>query len=35
MTNATFSIYYDTAGSDGSPGVSSDITALWSANSEV
>jgi hypothetical protein len=28
MTNATFSVYYDTGGSDGSPGASTDITAL-------
>jgi hypothetical protein len=28
MTNATFSVYYDTAGSDGTPGASTDITAL-------
>lgn len=28
MTNATFSVYYDTAGSDANPGASTDITAL-------
>jgi hypothetical protein len=28
MTNATFSVYLDTGGSDGSPGASSDIDAL-------
>jgi hypothetical protein len=28
LTNATFSVYYDTGGSDGSPGASTDIDAL-------